>query len=446
MDFAAAESYLADLQMFGIKLGLENVKRLAEYAGVGAGTPALAQMHFIHIAGSNGKGSTGAMLEAMLRKTGSCTGFYSSPHLIVSRERIRINGCAVAEAQWGEAFDTVYAASERMRQEGCCPTYFEFQTVLALVLFAAGNVEWVIWETGMGGRLDATNFIPECDYAVITGIALEHCRYLGDSIAAIAGEKAGIIKPGCKVFAGIMPAEALQVIAGKTEASGAYFYNVSEEDVPEPAGWDGCRQLLRNFDDTYFPLALAGAMQRRNCALALKVWENIAGCGSEKYAAGISALADVRWPCRFEFAGEKAVIDGGHNPDGIKAFVEACHEAAAGGVLPEKLNVIFGAFADKDAVAELRILEDIASSITFVPVKGDGGREACSCAGLIEQWQSFSTLPCRSAASVVEAWNTLGREPKCVCGSLFIAGELLEGTAGFEAACDLKKSWRKYNV
>jgi folylpolyglutamate synthase/dihydropteroate synthase len=141
VDFAAAESYLADLQMFGIKLGLENVKRLAEYAGVGAGTPALAQMHFIHIAGSNGKGSTGAMLEAMLRKTGNCTGFYSSPHLIVSRERIRINGCAVAEAQWGEAFDTVYAASERMRQEGCCPTYFEFQTVLALELFAAGNVE-----------------------------------------------------------------------------------------------------------------------------------------------------------------------------------------------------------------------------------------------------------------------------------------------------------------
>ncbi len=441
-DFKGTEAYLEELRASGIKLGLENVTRLAGYCGVGIGSPELRKIRFIHLAGSNGKGSTGAMLEAMLRKTGHRTGFFSSPHLITPRERIRIGGRAVSEEEWCAVFDLVRAGAEKLRASGSAPTYFEFQTVMALTAFARGNVEWAVWETGLGGRLDSTNFIPESEYCVITGIALEHCAFLGGTVEKIAFEKGGIIKPGSRVFAGVMPDAAREVLEGLAGARGAAFHAVIPEEIPAPRECPGnWAQRLVSPEAGEFTLSLAGAMQRRNAALALKVWRAFSGGDDELFRAGVRALAGVRWPCRFERVAPGSVVDGGHNPDGIRAFAEACREAAARGMLPERLTLIFGAFADKDYREELEILAGIAGRMIFVPVSGDGGRPCADVGGMKDFWRERTDIPCETAPDALSAWERFPGEGRAVCGSLFLAGELIGKLFGPEAACNLDSPW-----
>ena len=181
-----SEKFFASLGMMVIKPGLERVKELAARAG-----DPEKDLRFIHIAGTNGKGSTGAMLECALRQCGIKTGFYTSPHLVALRERFRVDGKAVSSAEVDEAADILCRAAGDDLQY----SYFEFATVLALLIFKRAGVETVIWETGMGGRFDATNIvIPEL--SIITNIALDHQAYLGNTVAEIAAEKAGIIKIG----------------------------------------------------------------------------------------------------------------------------------------------------------------------------------------------------------------------------------------------------------
>lgn len=441
-DFKGTEAYLEALRASGIKLGLENVTRLAGYCGVGIDASRLRNIRFIHLAGSNGKGSTGAMLEAMLRKTGRRTGFFSSPHLITARERIRIDGRAVSEEEWCEVFEVVRAGADKLRASGGAPTYFEFQTVMALTAFARAGVEWAVWETGMGGRLDSTNFIPASEYCVITGIALEHCAFLGDTIEKIAFEKGGIIKPGSRVFAGIMPDSALAVLGSIAAGRGAEFNALDPGDIPTPLECAGSwAQRLESPEAGEFTLSLAGAMQRRNAALALKVWRALSGGDDELFRAGVRALAEVRWPCRFERVAPGSVVDGGHNPDGIRAFAEACREMASRGMLPDRITLIFGAFADKDYREELETLAGIAGRMIFVPVSGDGARPCADAAELTGLWRGLTDVPCETASDVLSAWRRRPEEGRGVCGSLFLAGELIGKLFGPEAACNLDSLW-----
>ena len=191
--------WLTSLHKFGIKLGLEQTRRLAELCG----NPD-RDLRFIHLAGTNGKGSTGAMLERALRGSGWKTGFYSSPHLISVCERFRINGCAVSEREFIRQANVVKKAAETMAAAGASVTYFEATTVMAMLMFKEHNCDYVIWETGMGGRLDSTNIVQPV-ISVITGIALDHEKFLGSTVADIAGEKAGIIKVGVPLVTGELP-------------------------------------------------------------------------------------------------------------------------------------------------------------------------------------------------------------------------------------------------
>ncbi|MDD4817637.1 MAG: bifunctional folylpolyglutamate synthase/dihydrofolate synthase [Victivallaceae bacterium] len=388
MNFRESAEYIDRTGMFGIKLGLEQTERLFELGGLDS-----KKVRFIHIAGTNGKGSVGAMLQQMLRTAGYKVGFYTSPHLISVRERFRVNGRAITEERFAELATRLVPAAERMKLEGAGPTYFELTTALALAFFIDEKVDFAVWETGMGGRLDATNAVtPEA--AVITNIAMDHMQYLGDTLAKIAGEKAGIIKPRVPVFAGTMPKGALEVIRRKA----------AELDAPfEQSGSAPCHNI---------ELPLTGAMQKRNFALAEKVMEYLAGKFGFDIESALDGVKHVTWPGRIQQVNAKLWVDGGHNPDGAQALAEALNG--------RKLSVVFGAFRDKDAARELPFLEKIAAEFVFVPISGHG-RACYSCDDLA----ALTTVPSRPAADVKSAVDSC-RGETLVTGSLYLVAEALE--------------------
>ena len=398
-----AGAYFDSLDMFGIRLGLDATRELTEKAG----HPERG-LRFIHIAGTNGKGSVGAMLERALREAGLRTGFYTSPHLIDIRERFRIGGKAVSTAD----FDA--AAEELHREAGTGRySYFEFATVLAMKLFAAAGTDAVIWETGMGGRLDATNMVtPEA--AVITNIALDHQKHLGDTLAAIAGEKAGILKPGKPLFHGVLPPEAHKVILARAAGSGCPVFP-PREPIP-PADADGSFV----YDGRRIVLGLPGRMQRENFRIVYEILRYFAPRLGFSLDTALAGLRLVRWPARFQQVGERLIVDGGHNPDGVRALVESVHERFP----REKFTVVYAAFGDKHAENCLPFLREVAADFVFTSVNTPG-RETFAPDALTE---FAGGVPAKTAATPVEAVETALSGPRrvIVSGSLYLAGMVLE--------------------
>ena len=275
--FEQAIEWLTTLHRFGIKLGLEQTRRLAALCG----SPE-KDLHFIHLAGTNGKGSTGAMLESALYHQGFTTGFYSSPHLISPCERFRVNGCAVSEKVFAQAAEVVRTAAEKMRGEGAFVTYFEATTIMAMLIFREHKCDYVVWETGMGGRLDSTNIVTP-QVCVITNIALDHEKFLGSTVGEIAAEKAGIIKPGVPVICGRMPEAALSVIRNQAENCRSRCIESAQKEIKSLAVRENYQAF--ELDGEFIELTLNGPMQQRNAAVAVSVlealglWNDAAGRG-----------------------------------------------------------------------------------------------------------------------------------------------------------------------
>ncbi len=418
---------LDSLLRFGIKLGLEQTSELFSLCG------APLSLRYLHIAGTNGKGSVGAMLEAALRACGFRTGFYSSPHLVDLRERFRVNGRALSMADFNAAFGVVLAATEKMRQQGRCPTYFEFQTALAAVAFQRAGVDFTIWETGMGGRFDATSVV-EPEAAIITGIALDHQQYLGDTLEKIAREKAGIIRPGKPVFTGTMPETAARVVAEQAAALEAPLF-LPDAEVPETAEYgrdeQGIFQRFRH-RGREIRLPLIGAMQRRNFQVVYPVLRELAGRYGFSLDRALDALARVRWPGRCQELGGWLLVDGGHNPDGAAALAEALREGYPG----EQFTFIFAGFKDKDVKNNLRFLAPLAAEFLFTPLRDERpsyrGEEL---AALLPEDSHPAWRAVPDAAAAVELARATGRRT-VAAGSLYLVGEILEAVAP-AAALDL---------
>lgn len=394
MNSRDAEIFLDRLQMFGIKLGLEQVSELFERLG----NPH-EKLQFIHIAGSNGKGSVGAFLVSALRAAGIKTGFYSSPHLCSVRERFRVDGRAVSENEFCALIEKLKPHADAMEKEGRCPTYFEATTALAVLCFAENDVDVVIWETGMGGRFDATNIVdPLC--SVITGISLEHKQYLGDTLEKISFEKAGIIKKGKPVFCGRM-----------AEACKTTIKNVAEEKGSEIS-----------FIENPFAgeLGLFGDIQKYNASLAAKVVEFLSDKLAFDKETALKGFAAARWPGRLQTIDDRTIVDGAHNPDGAKILCEYLDEFHPG----KKFDVIFGCFADKDPEAFLKQLSEKASCFIFVPVWG--GRACNSPENLGMLLESFSDIPFLTAEKISDALSKRKETPVLITGSLYLAGEALK--------------------
>ena len=402
MNYAEALAWLYGTQQFGIKPGLENTRKLLKALQLpGTG------MRFLHVAGTNGKGSTCAMMESILRAGGERTALFTSPHLIQFRERIQVGGQMMPEE---EIAGSLTALRDLVSAWQPHPTFFELTLGVALDWFDRSGAEWVVLETGMGGRLDSTNVVLPA-VSVITPIAMDHQQWLGDTLAKIASEKAGIIKPGVPVVSAPQAPEAELVLRAAAAAAGT-----SIRFIDEP--WGGAA------------MSLIGQHQRWNAALAVA---GIAAAGCLVRPAAVPAgLAQTTWPARFQrLRGGQLILDGAHNPHSIARLVATWQEEFGA----EKARVIFGAVEGKDHAESLPLLEKIAEHLTFVTVDSPRAIPSKDLAAL---WQTqVPSIPCETAAplATVLARPTSGTR-QLLCGSLYLCGEalaILEGS-GFETS------------
>ena len=394
MNFQESSAYLDSLMMFGIKLGLDQVVELLESVG----SPHL-NLRFIHLAGSNGKGSCGAMLNAGIRGAGLKVGFYCSPHLISVRERFRVGGKAISEEDFARLVTRFRPAIERMKDDNRCPTYFELTTAMAALHFAEQKVDFVIWETGMGGRLDATNVVdPVC--SMITSISLEHCEYLGETLEEIAAEKAGIMKEGRPVFIGNLPPEAEVVIVEHAEQLGCKVF-----------------RPVKTLPDVDLPLV--GEYQRRNLALVTAVLNYLSREFGFDIDMALEGVGKTRWPGRCQILTDDTVIDGAHNPEGAETLAATLEKLSPG----QRYTVLFGCMADKDAASILRALAQVADEFVFVPIRG--ARPCISPEELVKCVGHITSLPSFAMDSIPEALERQRKNPLLVTGSLYLTGEVL---------------------
>jgi dihydrofolate synthase/folylpolyglutamate synthase len=335
------------------KFDLQNISRLSSRLG----NPHRASP-CAHIAGTNGKGSTAALLESILRAAGFRTGLYTSPHLIRINERIRVNGEEISDADFAAAFTRVQALIEEMLASGALaahPTYFECVTAMAFEHFARAGVEFAVYEVGMGGRLDSTNIV-EPIVALITPVDFDHEDYLGHSLDLIAREKAGIIKSGALVVSAADRPEAAAVIRQCAAEKHARLVEISRDYHIEnlAATSRGSRAVFATTNGDWrleIDLPLAGRFQLQNALAAAAAARLLGQCGFRMVDAAIAqGIAAARWPGRLEQVAERPAVflDGTHNPAGARELVGFWREQFAG----RRVHLVYGAMRDK-AVDEI---------------------------------------------------------------------------------------------
>jgi dihydrofolate synthase/folylpolyglutamate synthase len=359
------------------------------------------------------------MLESVLRQAGMRTGLYTSPHLERLNERMVVNGAQIADADLAVLLRDVEAQA---RGEG---TFFEFTTALAFEHFRRSKVQIAVLETGMGGRLDATNVVDPL-VAVITSIGLDHTAYLGETIEKIAAEKAGIIKPDRAVIVGDLPAEALDIIRRKSNRV------IVAKDVVsvtcKSRSLSGQRIKIETDNAHYGPLTLplAGAHQFGNCAVAVAALEHVRGefrlpISDEAVARG---LERVRWPARFQCisADPPIVVDGAHNPQAAAALARTLDDLGEG----RPLGLVFGFLSDKDASGFLAHFSGRAKKCWAVAVKSSRAMPLDQMVGSARS-AGLDTTASRleDALRETEEWARGCKGMVCVTGSLYLAGEAL---------------------
>ena len=388
----------------------------------------------VHVAGTNGKGAVTAMLDAVLRAAGYRVCRYTSPHLVSLAERFFVDGAPATAEALEAAADAVFPVVEAFeREKGVEVTFFECLTAVAFVLFARAKPDFVVLETGLGGRLDATNVAPNVLVSVITRIGLDHCDWLGDTHAAIAEEKAGIIKPGRPIVCGAMPESAKETIERVASLNGSAFYSVADHvSVVQhtPLVATTAHRNLPPID-----LALFGAFQVENALTVLTAVDALTqDCGVNiPDHAIVEGLARVVWPgrCqRVEKDGVTVIVDGAHNPDGAMALRDSLRLAHVKG----PVGLIAGFCGDKDVLAHLRIMSALATRGWAVPIRNarslDPGEvaERMLMAGFSEA-ESCSSL--EAAVGRAIAWARTSGGTLVVCGSLFLSGEALVALGAF---------------
>jgi len=393
----------------GIDLKLERVRR----AAAALGHPERCAPT-VHVAGTNGKGSTAAMLAAMLTADGRRVGLYTSPHLVSFRERITIGGIPISEDAVVEGVSAIRTTLGTALDLTC----FEVMTLLAWRAFAAAEVDAVVLEVGLGGRLDATNVVTPA-VAIVTNVGLDHEAYLGNDLATIAGEKAGIIKAGVPVVSGATGVAA-EVVAARAAELGSAL-EVLDRDFALARDPDGAL-VYRSRTATLGPLVLglAGAHQRRNAALALRALELAPGL-TPTTAAMRSGLADVRWPGRLQVVSREPLVllDGAHNAAGIEALVAEVRTRAAG----RRVRVLFGVMRDKGWQSMLRALGAVADEIVVTRPRQPRSADPVDLVAALPDKGRACEDPVRAYRALVAA--SAPEDVVVVAGSLFLIGDLL---------------------
>lgn len=418
-----AEEYLGRIPMWAKKKNsLEDIRRfLCEM-----GEPD-EDMKIFHVAGTNGKGSVCAFLQSALLSSGFRVGTFTSPHLIETRERFSINGEMVSENTFSKSCDSVRELSENMMEKGFChPSYFEFLFYMAMDMFRKEEVDYVILETGIGGRLDTTNVIRHPLVSVITSISLDHTEYLGDTIEKIAAEKAGIIKKGVPLVFDGNDSQASCVIKRRAEELGVSFYEVDRQDYKITSYGDmGFKAEFLSTKGAFVEVSIPfhGEYQIMNGLLSYRALE-AAGLGGIK---GIrEGFAQMRWPARMEEVLPGVFLDGAHNPGGIEAFIKA-----ASGLCRKRqkqADLLFSAVSDKDHGGMIkRIAETL--SLDHVAVAHIDSERGLDTEILLQEFQSACKNQAKGFTTVEEAVLYMLKERDenhllfCV-GSLYLMGEI----------------------
>ncbi len=415
--------YLFSLEKLGIKFGLHNIELLCEALG----HPERAYQSVI-VAGTNGKGSVSAMLERALRAAGLHTARYTSPHLVRLEERFVLDGRVVSTAALREVAADVQATVSSLRRDGNLqaePTFFEVTTATGFELFRRAGVQMAVLEVGMGGRLDATRAAPSVA-AAITTIDFDHQRFLGDTLAAIAFEKAGVIRPGMPVVVGETKQEAVHVIASACEERHARYVQAQDNVRVAVSLEQGQSRLeLATPRRSYPPmlLSLRGRHQVANAVVAVRLLEQLEGLGVPVTTdAVVAGLADVEWRGRLDLVQTPAgpvLFDGAHNPAGARALAEYLGDAFPAGV-----PLVFGAMSDKDVAGILTILMPHATRLIVTRPRTPRALETEALAQVARTVSDIRIDVVEPAAAALEHGHRFG-SPVLVAGSIFLVGDLM---------------------
>jgi len=424
MSYSSVIEYLFALQKHGIKLGLETMRILLDRIG----NPHRS-LRVLHIGGTNGKGSTAALVASVLQRSGRRVGLYTSPHLVEFRERIRVNGCMIAEHQVEELIARLRAAL----QDNLEPTFFEMTTALAFLYFAESEVDVAVLEVGLGGRFDATNVVEQPLASAITTIGLDHQEYLGHTEEAIAFEKGGIIKPYVPIVTGRMGREAEQVLRRIARDRSAPLWQLGRDfaidgNRSERLTYRGVRRV---FED--LTCGLAGRHQWDNaaCALALLEAAGRAGIDTDEVAVR-DGLRTVSWEGRLESIDEypKVVLDGAHNPAAAHALAgylkDFCfsHPTA-------RIILVWGMMRDKDRQGFIAPLLPFVSEIVLTQATLARSATVQELRATLHEWHG----PVLEAALPMDAMTTargraMPHDLICIAGSLMLLGDIKAAVRG----------------
>lgn len=435
MTYQEIERYISEIPKFTKKHSLSHTKRFLEILQIPQG-----KMKILHVAGTNGKGSVCAYLDAMLRSEGKRTGLFISPHLVKMNERIMIDGVPVSDEVFSEVFTQTLGAVKQMEAEGLeHPTFFEFLFGMGMLAFSQAEAEYVILETGLGGRLDATNSFEHPFLSVITSIGLDHTEILGDTIEKIAGEKAGIIKKGVPVFFDGSDERSSRVIEETAENVEAPWYKMEKDalKIQEITDKHIAFSILDEYDNnTVWQVASTGIYQVMNAALAIRAMRYTFGDKAE-ICKWQKVVASVKWQGRMEEVLPGVIFDGAHNLAAIREFTKSIRlqREAEGEIHP--LIILFSAVADKDYSHMIEILckESKADAYVIAKVDNKRGAQADTLAAL---FRKYTDRPVYREDTLADAFtralNEKGSEGKLYClGSLYLVGELKELIGGEDA-------------
>ena len=415
MTYEEALSYIHSICWKGSKLGLDRTREL-----LGKLNDPQKELKFIHIAGTNGKGSTAAMLSSILEEAGYRVGLYTSPFINRFNERMQVNHQPIPDEELAALTEYVRPYADAMADS---PTEFELITALAMVWFARQKCDIVVLEVGMGGELDSTNIIDVPEAAVIAAMGLDHVKELGPTMADIARAKAGIIKEGGRVVSYGGNPEADEVIAAVCRARNA---SLCQPDfsaiVPGDFSLEGQTFSYKGWRGLRIPLV--GAYQMNNAAVVLETVEVLRQRGWNISDEAVrQGLADTRWPARFEVLRRDPVfiVDGGHNPHGIRATAESLSRLFPG----RKITFVTGVMADKDVEHILGLIVPLADQ--FFTVRPDNPRamDAGELARRIEAMGAKATACASVRDGVDRAIQAEGPHGvACALGSLYMSGEV----------------------
>ena len=421
MTYQEAMDFINHIPHIGKRNGVNRVRPLLEKLG----NPQ-QHLRFVHVAGTNGKGSTVTMTASVLRQDGLRVGMFISPYVEDFRERIQLDGQWISKEDLAEEVSTLAPLFRQLQQEDRAVTEFEFDTAMALHYFARKKCDMVVLEVGMGGKLDATNCIDAPDVSAIASISFDHTQYLGNTLAEIAGEKAGIIKPGVPVIYDGHCREASEVIRSRAEELGSPAYEllpsmyrretVSQEGITFTFDCQGAEPVT-------LQIPYIADYQMMNASLAyftMQCLREIHGISEEGLTQGI---AKAHWPCRMETVLPGVIIDGAHNEDGIEQFIRtAAHFARE-----REITILFSAVCDKKYEEMIRKISEGIRPARVVATQIEGSREVPA----EELAEDFRKAGCREvyaqadpAQAFEQAYAMKGDGMLFCVGSLYLAGEL----------------------